>query len=49
MSKMKRRNKLAKIQLWSALLPVRRGAVWAELQAIAQWQRNRACAQKRRR
>jgi len=48
MSKMKHRPKLGRRGLWGAMLPVKRGAVWAELQAITQFQRNKARGGRRR-
>lgn len=48
MSKMKHRPKLGRRGLWGALLPVRKGLAWQELQAISQWQKNRARGGRRR-
>jgi hypothetical protein len=49
MSKMKHRPKLGR-KSWGALLPVRKGLAWQELQAITQFQRNKArsCGGRRR-
>ena len=47
MSKMKHRPKLGR-RGWGRLLPVRKGQVWQELQAISQWQKNKARGGQRR-